>query len=281
MGCSLPDSAEPTRRSSSARSVPGPGTTSTRDMIPSVIVPVLSKTITSISRVASNTCGPLISRPSCEPRPVPTRRAVGVARPSAHGHAITNTATAAAMAASTGCPRASQAVRVAAAIRSTMGTNTADTRSARRCASALPAWASRTKRPMRASWVSDPTLVARISRRPDRLTVAPVIASPGTTSTGTDSPVSRLASMVLVPPVTSPSVGARSPGRTTRSCPTFTAEAGTVTSVPSAATTRASCAPSRSSERSAEPARRLALASAHRPPSRNVGTTAATSRYSS
>ena len=40
--------------------------------------------------------GPLIRMPSCAPRPVPTSRAVGVARPSAQGHAMISTATAAA-----------------------------------------------------------------------------------------------------------------------------------------------------------------------------------------
>ena len=49
----------------------------------------------STVRVDSSTSGPLISRPSCAPRPVPTIRAVGVARPSAHGQAMISTATAA------------------------------------------------------------------------------------------------------------------------------------------------------------------------------------------
>ena len=49
----------------------------------------------SIRRVDSRTSGPLISRPSCAPRPVPTISAVGVASPSAHGQAMISTATAA------------------------------------------------------------------------------------------------------------------------------------------------------------------------------------------
>ena len=40
--------------------------------------------------------GPLMSTPSCAPRPVPTSSAVGVARPSAQGQAMISTATAAA-----------------------------------------------------------------------------------------------------------------------------------------------------------------------------------------
>ncbi len=46
-------------------------------------------------RVDSSTSGPLIRMPSWAPRPVPTISAVGVARPSAHGQAMINTATAA------------------------------------------------------------------------------------------------------------------------------------------------------------------------------------------
>ena len=64
-------------------------------MRPVVTVPVLSSTIVSTLRVDSSTSGPLISRPSCAPRPVPTSSAVGVARPSAHGQAMISTATAA------------------------------------------------------------------------------------------------------------------------------------------------------------------------------------------
>ena len=40
-----------------------------------------------------------------------------------------------------------------------------------------------------ASAVSDPTRVARTTRRPDALVDAPTTASPGPTSTGTGSPV--------------------------------------------------------------------------------------------
>ena len=58
-------------------------------------VPVLSSTTVSTRRVDSSTSGPLISRPSCAPRPVPTSSAVGVASPSAHGQAMISTATAA------------------------------------------------------------------------------------------------------------------------------------------------------------------------------------------
>jgi hypothetical protein len=64
-------------------------------MRPSVTVPVLSTTMLSMRCVASSTSPPLMTMPSCAPRPVPTMIAVGVANPSAHGHAMISTATAA------------------------------------------------------------------------------------------------------------------------------------------------------------------------------------------
>ena len=102
----------------------------------------------------------------------------------------------------------------------TIGTKTAETRSARRCTSALPLWASATSRAIWASWVSEPTRVARTSSRPPTLTVAPTTLSPGPTSTGTGSPVSIDASTADVPDTTTPSVAIFSPGRTTNMSPT-------------------------------------------------------------
>ena len=63
-------------------------------------------------------------------------------------------------------------------------------RSASRCTGALPDCASVTSRAIWASAVSAPTRVARTTRRPPALTVAPATSSPGCFSTGTDSPVS-------------------------------------------------------------------------------------------
>ena len=62
--------------------------------LPSVIVPVLSKTTVSILSVASSTSPSLIRIPIFALRPVPTIKAVGVAIPKAHGHAIITTDTA-------------------------------------------------------------------------------------------------------------------------------------------------------------------------------------------
>ena len=58
---------------------------------PSVIVPVLSKTIVSTLCAFSRASPDLISIPSSAPLPVPTIIAVGVASPNEHGQAITIT----------------------------------------------------------------------------------------------------------------------------------------------------------------------------------------------
>ncbi len=101
---------------------------------------------------------------------------------------------------------------VSSAMTRTTGTNTAETRSASRCTGALPLCAAVTSAVMRASAVSLPTRVARSTSRPSCTTVPPETESPGPTSTGTDSPVSMLASIADEPSTTSPSVAMRSPG---------------------------------------------------------------------
>ena len=86
---------------------------------------------------------------------------------------------------------------------------------------------------MRMIWarvVSAPTAVARMRRLPAPFTVPPVTASPWALATGSGSPVSMLSSMKLSPSSTSPSVGTRSPGRTTITSPDCSASAGTSTS---------------------------------------------------
>ena len=72
MGCSEACSSAPTSRSAWSRSTPSATATSTRLILPVVTVPVLSSTTVSTVRVDSRTSGPLISSPSCAPRPVPT-----------------------------------------------------------------------------------------------------------------------------------------------------------------------------------------------------------------
>ena len=55
-------------------------------------VPVLSKTIVWSCLVFSKISPPLINKPRSAPIPVPTKMAVGVAKPKAQGQAITKTA---------------------------------------------------------------------------------------------------------------------------------------------------------------------------------------------
>ncbi len=256
IGCSEAFSKAPARRSSSARSAPSPATTSVRVIFPVVTVPVLSSTIVSTLRVDSRISGPLMRTPSCAPRPVPTSSAVGVARPRAHGQAMMSTATATVNAAVAPNPAPSQNPSVPTAIAMTIGTKIPETLSARRWTSALPDWASSTSLAICASCVSAPTRVARTTRRPPALTVAPVTSSPSATSTGTDSPVSIEASIAEVPEVMTPSVAIFSPGRTTNSSPTASSATGTRVSTPSLMTAT-SLAPIWSSARSAAPARRF------------------------
>ena len=277
IGCSDADSSAAARRRTSAGDSPSAATTSWTVISPVVTVPVLSSRMVSTRRVDSRTSGPLIRMPSWAPRPVPTMSAVGVASPSAHGHAMIRTATAAVKAAVTPPPAPSQKPSVATARPITIGTKTPEIRSARRCTSALPFCASSTSRAICASWVSAPMRVARTSSRPPALTVAPTTVSPGRTSTGTGSPVSIEASIADVPSTTSPSVATFSPGRTTNVSPTTSASIGILVSTPSRSTAT-SRAPSSSRARSAAPDWRLERCSSQRPARRKVVTPAAASR---
>ena len=244
-------------------------------MRPSVTVPVLSSTIVPIRRVCSSTSGPLITIPSCAPRPVPTMIAVGVASPSAQGQAMISTATAAVSAAFAPWPARSQATSVPKAITITIGTKTDETRSASRCTGAREPWASSTSRAICASAVFPPTLVASTASRPDVFTVAPNTASPALTSTGTGSPVSIDTSTADDPSTTRPSVAILSPGRTTNRSPTWRLSTGTS----SPFSRRAVLAPSSSSARSAWLDRCLARASKKRPSSNRATITEAVSKY--
>jgi len=138
-GCSDLFSAMPAR----SRIMPSPasptGTTSDTDNMPVVRVPVLSST-TAVVRYAASSASPLRkSTPRSAPRPVPTITAVGVARPMAHGQAITSTATALSRAAARLPVAIIQPANVRTAIPRTAGTNTAAIRSAKRWMGGLPA----------------------------------------------------------------------------------------------------------------------------------------------
>ena len=234
-------------------------------------------TTVSTWRVDSSTSGPLIKSPSCAPRPVPTKIAVGVASPSAHGQAMISTATAAVNAWATPWPTMRCPASVTSATSTTTGTKTCEILSTSRSTGALPACASRTSLPICASVVSAPTRVASTTRRPEVFSVAPVTAEPSVTSTGTDSPVSMDSSTAECPETTRPSVAIFSPGRTMNVSPTATWAIGTRTSLPPRITA-ASLAPMSNSSRSASEDCPFARVSNHLPSSRNVITTHTDSR---
>ncbi len=246
--------------------------------MPVVSVPVLSRARQRIRSADSRAWALLTRMPSSAPRPTAASKAVGVARPSAHGHATTSTATAALQAAAAGRPAPSQKPSVAIDKAMTHGTNTAAIRSASRCALALVPCAWLTRRVIWASRVPDPTWVARTTSRPLMFTVAPVTGSPGPTSAGIDSPVTSEASTAELPSSTTPSVAIFSPGRTTNRSPVASSSTATRCSVPSRSTATV-LAPSRASAARAEPDRSRARASRYRPASTAVVTPAAASRY--
>ncbi|OQC73796.1 MAG: hypothetical protein BWX45_00287 [Deltaproteobacteria bacterium ADurb.Bin002] len=83
------------------------------------------------------------------------------------------------------------------------------------------------------SVVSLPTFVAVHVRKPFWLSVAALTSLPADLSTGRLSPVSADSFTALVPLITFPSTGIRSPGRTINVSPVRTCSAGIVSSFPS------------------------------------------------
>ena len=102
----------------------------------------------------------------------------------------------------------------------TTGTNTAETRSASRCTGALPLCASLDE----PGHLGERGVGADAGRAHDQPAAGIDGGADhrvaGLTSTGTDSPVSREASIADVPVTTVPSVATFSPGCTTNSSPT-------------------------------------------------------------
>ena len=121
-GCSLSTSAAATRRSSSSWSCPPTVTTSVREGLPRVMVPVLSSTMVCSLWAVSSASALLTSTPDCAPFPVATMIDSGVASPSAHGHAMINTLTVATTASGSSGPRTNHRTNVATARNSTAGT---------------------------------------------------------------------------------------------------------------------------------------------------------------
>ena len=152
---------------------------------------------------------------------MPTMIDIGVASPSAHGHAMMSTDTAAIRpkAKRGSGPNFAQAKKARSATNPTSGTNQPLTRSARRCAGARLRCALATRSIIRASAVSRPTRSARITNPPEPLTVPPITFAPAAFGTGIDSPVISDSSTALAPSITSPSTGIFSPGRTRSESP--------------------------------------------------------------
>ena len=130
-GCSLPACTAAHQASKSARVVCH-GKAAINCGRPTVSVPVLSNATTLTPCATSSASASLIKMPRFAAAPVPTMIAVGVARPSAQGQAITSTATAFKMARSQSPLIATQPSKVTSAITMTTGTNTALTRSTKR-----------------------------------------------------------------------------------------------------------------------------------------------------
>ena len=140
---------------------------------PTVHVPVLSRTTVSILAAASREDAVLNRMPYCEPRPVPTTMAIGVASPSAHGHAMTRIEIAIVRLNWTSRPASIHPMKTRTATTMTDGTNTAATLSAMFATGAFVPWAISI---MRAIWnrtVSSPVFSILALRLPDPLTVAP------------------------------------------------------------------------------------------------------------
>ena len=264
--------------SASSRSIPGAVSNAVTAGRPTVSVPVLSNATTLIRCASSSASASLISTPCRAATPVPAMIAAGVASPSAHGHAITSTATAFSTAVSTLAPWTNQPASVTSAIARIAGTNTADTRSTSRWIGAFSACADSTSRMIRASVVSAPIAVVSIAITPSPLIEPAVARAPGSFATGRLSPVISDSSMCVRPSRTTPSTGTRSPGRTIAISPTRTS-ASPISRSPEASRTRARSGRRAFSARIASVVCRFARASSHLPKRTSVMTTAAASKY--
>ena len=157
-------------------------TTVTSAGLPSVSVPVLSTTSVSTFSRRSSASAFLTRTPAVAPRPVPTMIDIGVASPSAHGHAMISTATAltSAWARRGSGPSSAQATNVSDGDRTTAGTNQRGRRgrpaagSARGCAGP--------RRPSRRS--ARAACRCRRARRASRSVPVPLTVPPVTRSAG-------------------------------------------------------------------------------------------------
>ena len=93
-GCSLRDSTDAAICKRSRSFAPFATTLLTTSGLPAVSVPVLSVTTCVTFSAISIASAFLIRTPACAARPTPTMIDIGVANPSAHGHAMIRTETA-------------------------------------------------------------------------------------------------------------------------------------------------------------------------------------------
>ncbi len=144
MGCSDPFSIDAAyiSNSSSDSKLRVRGIKSLTMGFPMVMVPVLSSTMVSSFAAFSRASLRLNKIPFSAPLPVPAMMAVGVARPSAQGQAMTRTATMRIMAGTNSPVAAHQIIKVINAMPMTAGTKTDATRSASAWIGALVPWAS-------------------------------------------------------------------------------------------------------------------------------------------
>src|SRR3989344_945965 len=167
-------------------------TTSVTFGLPSVSVPVLSRTIALSFDVFSRVDASLIRILCFAPRPVPTATAVGVANPNASGQAMTTVDTAKVNAARSPAPATKYQPKNAANPEPIARTTRyAAALSAIRWPGALEFWAVSTILIICANTVSEPTCIALNLTVPVRLTDPPTTFAPTVLATGIDSPVTR------------------------------------------------------------------------------------------
>ena len=172
--------AAPARSSTSRAAKPGAATTSATVGRPRVSVPVLSKTTVSTRWATSSASPPRMRMPASAPRPVPTMIAVGVARPIAHGQAMTTTpmkAVSASVSRGSG-PNTSQTDERAGGDEEHDRDEDLGDPVGQALDRGLAALGALTRSTIRASAVSRPTRVARITNVPVVFSVAPMTSSP-------------------------------------------------------------------------------------------------------
>ena len=200
-GCSLERSAAAATASNRSSVTPAAGCSPTTAGLPAVMVPVLSSTTVSTFASPSSAAPPFTRMPRRAATPVATMMAVGVASPSAHGHAMTSTAMALvnaiisaslrglAASGNAAAPNTTHSTKVSTDAPSTITVNHALTVSASRATGARSDCASSTIRTICCSTVSAPTFEARKTIAPLVLSVPAMMASPARLATGTLSPV--------------------------------------------------------------------------------------------